>query len=187
MIHLKDKAFTILIPEEQLLDRIQKMAQQINQEYSDKLPLFLAVLNGSFMFASDLLKHITIPCEITFVKVASYQAIHSTGKLTQLIGLSDEISGRHIIILEDIVDTGITIEGIVNDLQKKNPLSIQIATLLYKPQAYVKQIPIQYIGFSIPNQFVVGYGLDYDQMGRNLKDLYVLQEDVHIVNRSSRS
>ena len=176
MVQLKDKVFDILIPEEKLLTRIQNMAEQISQDYVDKLPMFLAVLNGSFMFAADLLKHITIPCEISFVKVASYQEIHSTGKLTQLIGLSDEGRGRHIIILEDIVDTGITIEGIVNDLHKKNPTSIQIATLLHKPDAYAKQLPLQYIGFSIPNQFVVGYGLDYDQLGRNLKDIHVLQE-----------
>lgn len=176
MIQLKDKRFNILVPEEKLLNRIQDMARQIDEEYKDKLPLFVAVLNGSFMFAADLLKRITIPCEITFVKVASYQSLHSTGKLTQLIGLSDEVSGRHIILLEDIVDTGITIEGVIDDLQTKNPLSVQVATLLHKPQAYTKQVPLRYIGFSIPNQFVVGYGLDYDQLGRNLKDLYVLQD-----------
>jgi hypoxanthine phosphoribosyltransferase len=175
MIQVKDKVFNILIPEQQLLNRIKDMATQISQEYEGKSPLFLAVLNGSFMFAADLLKNITVACEISFVKVASYEATHSTGKLTQLIGLPEEVTGRHVIILEDIVDTGITIESIVHDLQKKNPLSVQVATLLHKPEAYTKQIPLPYIGFSIPNQFVLGYGLDYDQLGRNLKDLYVLQ------------
>jgi hypoxanthine phosphoribosyltransferase len=177
MIQLKDKVFDILISEQQLLDRIQAMASQISQEYEGKSPLFLAVLNGSFMFAADLLKNITIPCEISFIKVASYEATHSTGKLTQLIGLPEEITGRHVIVLEDIVDTGITIEGIVNDLLKKKPLSVQVATLLHKPEAYTKQISLPYIGFSIPNQFVLGYGLDFDQLGRNLKDLYVLRRD----------
>jgi hypoxanthine phosphoribosyltransferase len=178
MVQLKDKAFDILISEEKLLNRVRNMAGQISKEYTGRFPLFLAVLNGSFMFAADLLRHINIPCEISFIKIASYQQTHSTGKLTRLIGLSDEVSGRHIIILEDIVDTGITIEGIIEELQKKNPASVQVATLLHKPEAYIKQVPLQYIGFSIPNQFVVGYGLDYDQQGRNLKDLYVLQDDL---------
>jgi hypoxanthine phosphoribosyltransferase len=177
MIQLKDKTFDVLISERQLLDRIQEMATQISLDYAEKSPVFLAVLNGSFMFAADLLKSITIPCEISFVKVASYTATHTTGKLTQLIGLSEEVTGRHVIILEDIVDTGITIEGILHDLQTKEPLSVKIATLLHKPEAYIKQVPLDYIGFSIPNQFVLGYGLDYDQLGRNLKDLYVLQKD----------
>jgi hypoxanthine phosphoribosyltransferase len=176
MIQLKDKMFDILIPEQQLLDRIQALARQISLDYEHKFPLFLAVLNGSFMFAADLLKHISISCEISFIKVASYEATHSTGKLTQLIGLPEQVTGRHVIILEDIVDTGFTIEGILNELLAKNPLSVQVATLLHKPEAYVKTIPLPYIGFSIPNQFVLGYGLDYDQIGRNLKDLYVLKE-----------
>jgi hypoxanthine phosphoribosyltransferase len=177
MIQLKDKTFEVLISERQLLDRIQTMARQISQDYVDKSPMFLAVLNGSFMFAADLLKNISIPCEISFVKVASYEATHSTGKLTQLIGLSEEVTGRHVIVLEDIVDTGITIESIITDLHTKQPLSVQVATLLHKPEAYIKKVLLKYIGFSIPNQFVLGYGLDYDQLGRNLKDLYVLQSE----------
>ncbi len=176
MIKLKDKTFEIYIPEEDLQRRIQEIGRQISQDYESKMPLFIAILNGSFMFAADLFKHIFIPCAITFVKVASYEATHSTGKLQQLFGLQENINGRHVIIVEDIVDTGITIEGIIEYLQASNPQSIQIATLLHKPEAYQKQISLSYVGFVIPNKFVVGYGLDYDQLGRNLKDLYVLKE-----------
>lgn len=176
MIKLKDKEFTVFIPHDQIMIRIKELASQISHDYEGKFPLFIAILNGSFMFASDLVKNIETLCEITFVKIASYQAMHSTGTVTELIGLGEEIAGRHVIILEDIVDTGITMHQVLINLAHKNPLSVQIATLLFKPAALQKEINLKYIGFEIPAKFVVGYGLDYDALGRNLKDLYVLRE-----------
>jgi hypoxanthine phosphoribosyltransferase len=129
------------------------------------------------MFASDLVKNIDPLCEITFIKIASYQAMHSTGKTTELMGLREEIKGRHVIVLEDIVDSGITMHQVLINLAHKNPLSVEVATLLFKPVALRKDVELKYVGFEIPNKFVVGYGLDYDALGRNLKDLYVLKEE----------
>jgi hypoxanthine phosphoribosyltransferase len=137
-------------------------------------PIFLVVLNGSFMFAADLLKEVTIPCEISFIKVASYHGTSSTGNVTELIGLTEDITGRTVVIVEDIVDTGITLERLMNVLTRKKVKQIKIATVLLKPQSYKKEFKVDYVGIEIPNDFVVGYGLDYDGLGRNLKEIYVL-------------
>ncbi len=176
MIQVKDKTFETYITEEALRERVNILARQISEDYGGKTPLFLAILNGAFIFAADLLKQVAIPCEISFVKVASYHQMQSSGTVTELIGLTENIAGRPVIILEDIVDTGITMEQILQAVQAKEPESVKIATLLFKPDALQKNIQLDYVGFQIPSRFVVGYGLDYDGHGRNLPHLYVLKE-----------
>jgi hypoxanthine phosphoribosyltransferase len=173
-VTLKDKTFRVNIPATEINKAVGEIAHRINTELKDKKPLFLAVLNGSFMFASDLMKKLTIDCEISFVKVASYHGTSTSGSVKQLIGLNEEIRGRTIVIIEDIVDTGLTIEAVVNQLEEMQPAEIRIATLLYKPEAYRKRIELDYVAIVVPNDFLVGYGLDYDGLGRNLPDIYVL-------------
>lgn len=171
-VQLKDKKFSLFIEEERILASIVALAEKINIDYKDKNPLFIGVLNGSFMFASDLLKNISLDCEISFVKISSYDGTSSTGKINNLIGLNQDISGRDVIVLEDIVDTGNTIENLYNTIIAKNPNSIKFATLLLKPDVYKKSIKLDYVAISIANDFIVGYGLDYDGLGRNLRDIY---------------
>lgn len=173
-IKVIDKEFEISIPEEKILKAIDKVADKINRDLAGKNPLFVCVLNGAFMFASDLMKRISIPCEISFVKLASYSGTESTGTLKQLIGFNENIEGRTVVIIEDIVDTGNTMVKLFADIRKMNPADIRIATLLYKPEAYTKDITLDYVGLEIPNQFIVGYGLDYNGQARNLKDIYTL-------------
>ncbi|MDI9341566.1 MAG: hypoxanthine phosphoribosyltransferase [Sediminibacterium sp.] len=174
LITVKDKQFKPYISSEIILKEVKRLAQEICNDLARQNPLFVVVLNGSFMFAADLLREITIPCEISFVKVASYHGTSSTGSVTELIGLTEEIGGRTVVIVEDIVDTGVTLEKLLGVLEKKNVKQIKIASALLKPDAYKKDIPVNYVGLKIPNDFVVGYGLDYDGQGRNLKDIYVL-------------
>ena len=174
-IKIYDKNFEIFINANEIDKIIFQIADDINNS-GIKNPLFIAILNGSFLFAADLIRKITIPnSEISFLKLSSYSGIKSTGKVDELIGLSNSISGRDIIILEDIVDTGITLEKIILLLDKEKVNSIKIATLLFKPNAYQKEYHIDYVGKSIENDFVVGYGLDYDEKGRNLKNIYKLK------------
>ena len=175
-ITIKDKAFIPFIGEELLQDAVKNIAQKINQDYKGKQPIFLGVLNGSFMFFSDLLKQITLPCTVSFVKMASYTGTSSTGVVNELIGLNENLEGREVVVVEDIVDTGNTLEKLLATLANKKVKSIKIASLLYKPEAYKKNHPIDYIGMEIPNDFVLGYGLDYDGLGRNLSSIYVLKE-----------
>jgi hypoxanthine phosphoribosyltransferase len=174
LITIKDKQFKPFISKEKIALAVGRIAASINKELKDVNPLFLAVLNGSFVFAADLLREIKIPCEISFVKLSSYEALGSTGKVSELIGLKENVVGRTVVIIEDIVDSGITIETLVRQLQEKNAHTIKIATILMKPAAYTKKIPIDYIGFEIANDFVIGYGLDYDGQGRNLNEIHVL-------------
>lgn len=176
IITVKDKQFKPFISGSELQDAINLVAQKINRDYHGRTPLFLGVLNGSFMFFSDLLKGIDLSCEVSFVKLASYEGTTSTGKVEELIGLNEDLSGRDIILVEDIVDTGNTLEKLYQMLLDKQPASIKIATLLFKPEAYHKAYPIDYIGKEIPNAFVLGYGLDYDGLARNLSSIYVLNE-----------
>ena len=176
MLLINDKAFVPFISAEAIQTRIQKLANQINQDYADKNPLLVVVLNGAFIFAADLMKSLTIPCEITFIRVASYTATESTGQLKQILGLSESIASRNLIVIEDIVDTGLTICEVCDQLRAQNPASIVIATLLFKPAALRKQVELRYVGFEIENQFVLGYGLDYDGLGRNTKEILVLSE-----------
>jgi len=175
-IRLKDKSFRINIDGADILKEVKRVANEINQDLKGRNPLFLVVLNGAFMFASDLMKNIEIDCEISFVKLASYQGTTSTEKVKELIGLNEDIEGRTVVIVEDIVDTGITMEGIINDLRTKGVADVRIATLLFKPEAFQKDYKVDYIGMNIPNEFIVGYGLDYDGLGRNYQDIYKIIE-----------
>ena len=174
-INLKDKTFEIFIPETEISEIIHSIANAINNS-GIKDPLFIAVMNGAFLFAADVMREITIAnTEISFIKLSSYSGTETTGEVSELIGIGDNISGRNIVVLEDIVDTGITLEKIIKLLEKENVADIKIATLLFKPDAYTKGIHIDFIGKSIPNDFVVGYGLDYDEIGRNLPHIYKLK------------
>jgi hypoxanthine phosphoribosyltransferase len=171
-VKILDKEFELFIGFEKIHQAIEKIAHSINEDFSGSNPLFLCVLNGSFMFASDLLKMFDGPCEISFIKLSSYRGITSSEEVKTLIGLDHDISGRDVIVLEDIVDTGITMTHLVEDLKKLSPRSLKIATLLLKPEALRTSIRPDYIGLEIPNDFIVGYGLDYNGYGRNLKDIY---------------
>ena len=173
-IQINDRKFAISITEEQILKEVDRVAEEINRDLKDKNPLFLSVLNGSFMFTADLMKRITIPCEISFVKLASYQGISSTGKITEVIGVNEDISGRCVVIVEDIVDTGLTMQRLLETLGTRNPKEIHIASLLVKPEKLQVPLNIKYAAMNIPNDFIVGYGLDYDGLGRNYKDIYTV-------------
>lgn len=175
-IKVHDKSFVPFLTEEQIQNRIKEMADAISKDYVDKRPLFLSILNGSFMFSADLFKYLTIDAEISFIKLASYKGIKSTGHVITAIGLDHDLIERDIVILEDIVDTGKTLTAFLPQLQHHQPTSLKIAALLHKPEAMQYPIKIDYLGFSIPNKFVVGYGLDYDGLGRNLKEIYQLAE-----------
>jgi hypoxanthine phosphoribosyltransferase len=174
---LHDKTFRISISEAEIDAKVQAMADKINADYATPqgtVPLFMAVLNGSFMFAANLMKRINFLCEISFVKLASYHGERSSGKVTELIGISDALVGRDIIVVEDIVDTGNTYEALVSTLMRHQPQSVKIATMLLKPEVYKKSLPIDYAAMNIPNDFIVGYGLDYNGLGRNLPDIYTI-------------
>ena len=175
-INVHDKAFEIFLSEAEIQKRIAELAADINRDYEGKRPLFIAILNGSFMFASDLFKHLTIDAEICFIKLVSYKGMKSSGHITTAIGLDQDLYGRDVIIIEDIVDTGKTLGYFLPKLEHQQPASLKIAALLHKPEAPVHPLTIDYIGFSIPNKFVVGYGLDYDGCGRNLKQIYQVVE-----------
>ncbi len=171
-IRVHDKAFEPYLSAETIAGKVAEMAAAINSDYAGKRPLFIAILNGSFIFASDLFKSISIEAEICFIKLASYKGTKSSGQVITAIGLDTDIFDRQVIILEDIVDTGKTLNEFLPQLQHQQPASLVIAALLHKPDANVYPIKINYMGFSIPNKFVVGYGLDYDGLGRNIKEIY---------------
>lgn len=175
-IRIKDKQFKTFITEEQILKEVARVGEEINRDLADANPLFVSVLNGSFMFTADLMKHVSVPCEISFVKLASYAGTSSTGKVKELVGLNDDITGRTIVIVEDIIDTGLTMERLIETLKARNPKEIRIATLLVKPDKLKVNLDINYIAMSIPNDFIVGYGLDYDGLGRNYRDIYTVIE-----------
>lgn len=176
IVKIKDKTFKISIPEAEILKHVKEVADRINRDMADKNPLFLAVLNGSFMFAADLMKLITIPCEISFVKLASYQGVISTGSVREVIGINENLSGRTVVIVEDIVDTGLTMKRMIESIGTRNPESVHICTLLLKPEKLQEKLDVEYVAMKIPNDFIVGYGLDYDQQGRNLRDIYTVVE-----------
>lgn len=171
-ISFAGKEFKTCIFSSAIQTAIENIAIQINEDYQDKEILFISILNGSFMFTSDLLKHIEVNCRISFVKLSSYKDDESTGTVKEIIGLSEDISNCHVIILEDIVDSGLTIESIYQQLKLKNPASIRIGTLLFKPQAFQKNLLIDYVGIEMPNGYLIGYGLDYNGFGRNYEDIY---------------
>ncbi len=177
MIELNDKKFTPYLTAAQIDEQIKRLGSELNKDYEGKRPLFIAILNGSFMFASDLFKELTIECEICFIKLASYKGTKSTGQVITSIGLDATLTDRHVIILEDIVDTGKTLHEFLPQLVNQQPLSLKIAALLHKPDALAHPVKIDYLGFNVPNKFLLGYGLDYDGYGRNLKEIYKLIED----------
>lgn len=173
-VKVLDKTFETTYPESQILEAVGKVADAINAEMAGKDPLFLCVLNGAFMFASDLMKKVTIPSRISFVKLASYIGTQSTGVVKELIGLNEDLTGRNVILIEDIVDTGVTIKGLVEQCKAKGAADVRIATLLFKPASCKLPNKPEYIGLEIPNDFIVGYGLDYDGYGRNLPEILTL-------------
>ncbi len=175
-ITLKDKEFSIYMDENTILKRVRELSKEISEDYQDKKPLFVGILNGSFVFASDLVRNISIESEVSFIKVASYHKTKSTGEIKKLVGLTENVFNRHLVIIEDIVDTGLTMSEILEDFAELGAASIAVATLLLKPDSLKKPLDIKYIGFEIPNKFVVGYGLDYDGLGRNLNHIYQLKE-----------
>ena len=175
-IKLHDKTFDTYLSEKEIQEKVKKIADELNRDYKDRHPLFIAILNGSFMFAADLFKNLTIDAEICFIKLASYSGMKSSGKIITAIGLDQDLFGREVVIVEDIVDTGKTLNEFLPKLQHQQPKSLKIAALLHKPEATQFPLNIDYLGFSIPDKFVVGYGLDYDGLGRNLKEIYQLTE-----------
>lgn len=169
--------FETSIPEAEIKSRVKALAEQISRDMEGRNPLLLAVLNGSFIFAADLMREMTIPCEISFVKLASYEGTTSTGKIKEVIGINEDLTNRTVIIVEDIVESGLTMKRMIESLGTRNPESVHICTLLLKPERLKTQLDIEYVAFKIPNDFILGYGLDYDQQGRNLKDIYTIKED----------
>ena len=176
-ITIKDKTFETSMPEAEIKNRVKELAQQMSRDLEGKNPLLLAVLNGAFIFAADLMREMTIPCEISFVKLASYQGTTSTGTIHEVIGINENLSGRTVVIVEDIVESGLTIKRMMEQLGTRNPASVQVCTLFFKPERLKEDLKLDYVAFEIPNDFILGYGLDYDQQGRGLKDLYTLVEE----------
>ena len=172
---IKDKTFTPLLPAEEIAAKVNILARQINKDYKGTKPLFIAILNGSFIFAADLLKEIDLECEVSFVKLSSYSEMTSSGTVKELIGINENIFNRDVIIIEDIVDTGNTMRVVLDEFRDRGVKSVEIVSLLVKPEALVNSIDIKYVGFEIPNKFVVGYGLDYDGFGRNTKAIYQIK------------
>lgn len=177
MIRILDKSFDVFIEEDKLQAEIRSLADHINKDFEGQEVLFIAVLNGAFMFAADLMKSISLECEISFVKMSSYKGVQSTGEVNELIGLNADLKGKKVILLEDIVDTGLTMDKILSLVESHEPSSVKICTLLYKPTAFKGKNEPHYIGFSIPDAFVVGYGLDYNERGRNLGSVYQIKND----------
>ena len=173
-VKVKDKYFEPFIPEKEILNQVKRIAEEMNRDLAEKDPIFLGILNGAFMFASDLYKQLTFPCQITFLKLASYSGTQSTGSVKQLIGINTDLKDRVVVVLEDIVDTGVTLETIIRQLSGYQPAEIRVATFLHKPDATVKKVKLDYVGIEIPNDFILGYGLDYDGYGRNFKEIYQL-------------
>lgn len=174
-IKVLDKEFVPFISEDKILAQVARVAEEINSDFEGKEPIFLAVLNGSFMFASDLMKNVTIPCEISFVKLASYEGTSSTGVVREMIGLGHSIEGRHVIIVEDIIESGVTMAHMLNTLKGHNPASISLCTFFLKPDCLQAKLDVRYVAMEIPNDFILGYGLDYNGFGRNLKEIYKLK------------
>ena len=173
-VKVLDREFSVYLTDEEIQGRISALAEKINEDLKGHDVLFFGILNGAFLFAADLFRQITLDAQISFIKLASYDGTSSTGKIKELIGWNEDITGKTVVVIEDIVDTGSTLERIIGELTLRKATEVRICTLLFKPEAYLKDIPIDYIGFEIPNSFVVGYGLDYDGYGRNLKSIYKL-------------
>jgi hypoxanthine phosphoribosyltransferase len=172
IIQVHDKKFRLSITEADIQKEVARIAGEMNRDLAGRDPIFLGILNGAFMFAGDLYKQLSFPCQITFLKLASYSGTYSTGSVKQLIGISQDLKGRVVVVLEDIVDTGVTLETIIRQLSGYQPSEIRVATLLHKPEATLTEVKLDYVGMEIPNDFILGYGLDYDGYGRNFKEIY---------------
>ena len=181
-IKINGKRFRVSISEAEIKRRVKELAGQISKDLKGKNPLFLGVLNGSFIFAADLMREMTIPCEISFVKLASYQGTTSTGKVTEVIGINEDLTGRTVVIVEDIVESGATMQRMIEQLGTRNPESVRICTLFFKPDKLKEDLDLDYVAFRIPDDFILGYGLDYDQAGRGLRDVYTIIEDKNMKN-----
>ena len=175
-MQITDKRFRISIPESEIKARVKELAEQISRDMAGKNPLFLGVLNGSYIFTADLMREMTIPCEVSFVKLASYQGTTSTGKIQEVIGINENLSGRTVVIVEDIVESGLTMKRMIEQIGTRNPASVHICTLFFKPEKLREELTLDYVAFRIPDDFIVGYGLDYDQQGRCLRDVYTIVE-----------
>ena len=173
-IQIKDRQFKMSIPENEIQQAVKSVAEQMNKDLEGANPLFICVLNGAFMFAGDLMKYFTLPCEITFIKLTSYAGLYTSGDVKEIMGLSESVINRNVVVVEDIVDTGITMDKILTSLNAKGAKSIKVATFLQKPDALQRDITVDYVAIKIPNDFIVGYGLDYDGYGRNLRDIYTV-------------
>lgn len=175
-LQVKDKKFAVSIPEREILRQVKRVAEEINRDYAGREPLFLGILNGSFIFAADLMREIRLAAQISFVKLASYEGTSSTGAVREMIGLNADIEGRDIVIVEDIIDSGLTMSHLTEMLSKHHPRSVAICSLLVKPENLKADLDIRYRCFDIPNDFILGYGLDYDGFGRNTRDIYTVVE-----------
>ena len=175
-VKIKDKSFRVSISEAEIKQRVKALAEQMSKDLEGKNPIFLGVLNGSFIFAADLMREMTVPCEISFVKLASYQGTTSTGKVREVLGINENLSGRTVVIVEDIVESGQTMKQMIESLGTRNPESVRICTLFFKPEKLKEDLDLDYVAFRIPDDFIVGYGLDYDGLGRELKDVYTIVE-----------
>jgi len=173
-IEVHDKKFRLFISESEIQKEVTRIAGEMNRDLTKRDPIFLGILNGAFMFASDLYKQLEFPCQITFLKLASYSGTYSTGSVKQLIGIGQDLKDRVVVVLEDIVDTGVTLETIIRQLSGYQPQEIRVATFLHKPEATLTEVKLDYVGMHIPNDFIIGYGLDYDGYGRNFKEIYQL-------------
>ena len=173
-VEVNGKTFRISIPEAEIKKRVKEVAEEISRDMEGKNPLLLGVLNGAFIFAADLMREMTIPCEISFVKLASYQGTTSTGPVKEVLGINEDLTGRHVIIVEDIVDTGLTMKQMIESLGTRNPASVSVCALLVKPDKLQVELDLKYVAFKIPNEFILGYGLDFDQAARGLRDIYTL-------------
>ncbi len=174
IVQVHDKFFEPFIDEEAIQKEVSRVAHEMNRDLASKDPIFLGILNGAFMFASDLYKQLDFPCQISFLKLASYSGTQSTGSVKQLIGINRDLKDRVVVVLEDIVDTGVTLDTIIRQLSGFEPAEIRVATFLHKPEATVKEVKLDYVGMEIPNNFILGYGLDYDGYGRNFREIYRL-------------
>ena len=177
IVQVHDRFFKPFIDEEAIQKEVTRVASEMNHDLAGKDPIFLGILNGAFMFASDLYKQLDFPCQITFLKLASYSGTQSTGSVKQLIGINRDLKDRVVVVLEDIVDTGVTLETIIRQLSGYQPQEIRVATFLHKPEATVKEVKLDYVGMEIPNNFILGYGLDYEGYGRNFREIYQLVDD----------
>jgi len=174
IIQVHDKKFRLYLSEEEIQREVSRIAFEMNRDLAESDPIFLGILNGAFMFAADLYKQLEFPCQITFLKMASYSGTYSTGSVKQLIGIGQDLKDRVVVVLEDIVDSGVTLETIIRQLSGYQPREIRVATLLHKPDAAVTKVRLDYVGLEIPNDFILGYGLDYDGYGRNYREIYQL-------------